>query len=63
MIRENLKWKPHKRESTDAGNRGGITCSSDEASVMEGERRGLYYSAGLIEQLATGGNNGDSKAV
>jgi hypothetical protein len=45
MIRENLKWKPHKRKSTDAGNRDGITCSSDEASVMEGERRGLYYSA------------------
>lgn len=63
MTRENLKWQPHKRESTNAENRGGITRSSDEASVMEWERRGLYYLAGLIEQLATGGNNGYSKAV
>jgi len=57
MTRENLKWQPHKRKSTNAENRGGITRSSNEASVMEGERRGLYYLAGLIEQLATGGNS------
>jgi hypothetical protein len=40
MIREKLKWKTHKSQSTDAENRDGITSSSDEASVMEGERRG-----------------------
>jgi len=40
MIREKLKWKPHKSQSTDAENRDGITSSSDEASVTEGERRG-----------------------
>jgi RNA-directed DNA polymerase len=45
MLREKLKWKPHKSQSTDAENRGGIARSSDEASVMERERRGLYYSA------------------
>jgi len=31
---------PHKRESTDAEHRGGVTRSSDEGSVMELERRG-----------------------
>lgn len=31
---------PHKRESTDAGHRGGVTRSSEEGSVMELERRG-----------------------
>ena len=32
MARENSKWKNHKEESTDAGRRGGMACSSDEAS-------------------------------
>jgi hypothetical protein len=40
MIREKLKWKTHKSQSTDAENGDGITCSSDETSVTEGERRG-----------------------
>ena len=40
MLREKFKWRTHKGESTDAGHRGGITCSSEEASVMEVERRG-----------------------
>ena len=31
---------PHKCESTEAGNRGGVARSSDEVSVMEMERRG-----------------------
>ena len=40
MLREKLKWRPHKSESTDAGHRGGATRSSVEVSVMEMERRG-----------------------
>jgi hypothetical protein len=40
MLRETLKWRPHKSKSTDAGHRDGITRSSDEVSVMEMERRG-----------------------
>jgi len=30
MLREKLKWRPHESESTDAGHRGGVACSSDE---------------------------------
>jgi RNA-directed DNA polymerase len=40
MEREKFKWKPHKNESTDAEDRDGSPCSSDEISVMERERRG-----------------------
>jgi len=40
MLREMLKWRDHKSKSTDAGHRGGTTRSSEETSVMEGERRG-----------------------
>jgi hypothetical protein len=31
--------RPHKNESTNAIHRDGITCSSEEATVMEVERR------------------------
>ena len=40
MAREKSKWRTHKDESTDAADRGGMACSSDETSVMEVERRG-----------------------
>jgi hypothetical protein len=40
MVREKLKWKIHKSESTDAGHGGGATRISDEVSVMETEQRG-----------------------
>jgi len=50
MVREKLKWRPHESESTDAGNRGGPTCSSDEVSVMEMERRGWIVQLYLIDQ-------------
>lgn len=40
MLREKLKWRPHKSESTDAEHRGGATRRSDEGSVMELEQRG-----------------------
>ncbi len=40
MLREKLKWRTHKGESTDAGHGGGATRISDEVSVIEVERRG-----------------------
>jgi len=40
MVRDASKWKPHKGGSPDAEHRGGSSRSSDEASVMEVERRG-----------------------
>jgi hypothetical protein len=40
MLREKSKWRTHKEESTDAEHRGEVPRSSDEASVMEVERRG-----------------------
>jgi len=40
MLREKLKWKTHKSESTDAGHGDGATRISNEVSVMEVERRG-----------------------
>ena len=39
MLREKRKWKPHKRESTEAEHRGGVARNSEEGSVMELERR------------------------
>src|SRR6266516_3042503 len=41
-------------ESTDAPERGGLPCSSDEAGVMPVERRGWVTAVGL-GQPATGG--------
>src|SRR5262245_31707007 len=40
MQRETGKWWPHKPQSTEARPRDGPPCSSDEAPVMGGERRG-----------------------
>ena len=40
MQREKFNWKPQENESTEAVHRGGGTRSSDEASVMDVERRG-----------------------
>ena len=39
MRREKSKWQTHKDLSTDARHRGGLVCSSVEASVMDAERR------------------------
>lgn len=40
MGREKFKWGTHENESTEAERRDGSSCSSDEVSVMEMERRG-----------------------
>ena len=55
MQRERYKWKPHKYLSTNAGNRGGATRSSEEGPVMGLERRGCPNRLGTGKQLATGG--------
>jgi hypothetical protein len=34
MLREKLKWRPHKFDSTYARHGGGLTCSSVEVSAM-----------------------------
>ena len=46
---------PCKSESTDAGHRGGVTRSSDEAPVMGVERRGHAAHSLLIGQPVMGG--------
>ena len=46
MPREELKWKPHESQSTDAKHRGGWACSSDEVPVMGMERRGPIIQSG-----------------
>jgi hypothetical protein len=40
MVREKRKWRPHKRERTEAGHRDGVTRSSEEGPGMGLERRG-----------------------
>ena len=55
MAREKRKRKPLKRESTEVGHRDGATCSSEEGSVMELERRGCPIWPGTGEQPAMGG--------
>jgi len=40
MLREKFKQSTCKNQSTNTKHRGGITCSSDEVSVMEMEQRG-----------------------
>jgi len=40
MLREKSKGQTPKDESTDAENRRGATCSSEEVPVMGMERRG-----------------------
>jgi len=39
MLREKLKWQTHKSQSTEAGHRGGVACSSGEGPVIGLERR------------------------
>ena len=55
MQRENRKWRTHKRESTEAGCRGGATRSSKEGTVMGLERRGCPIWYGAMEQPERGG--------
>lgn len=54
MLREKLKWKPHKSLSTKAEHRDGATRSSDEAPVMGVERRGSIIQLGLEKTTGNG---------
>ncbi len=63
MLREQSKWKTHKDLSTEAEHRGGATCSSEERSVMDVERRGCIVQLGLIRHLEREGFNEFSKVV
>ena len=51
MLREKRKWRPHKRESTNAGHGGGSSSSSVEGSVMELERRGKLAHISMIHNF------------
>ena len=55
MRKENRKWRPHERESTDAEHRGGPPRSSGEGLVMRLERRGWPMSFRSSRQPETGG--------
>ena len=55
MLREERKWRSYERASTDAGYRGGATCSSDEGPVMGLERRGCPIWPETTQQPAMGG--------
>lgn len=55
MLREKHKERSSKCQSTEAGYRGGVTCSSEEGSVMELERRGYPIRSETREQPAMGG--------
>ncbi|WP_308368213.1 MULTISPECIES: reverse transcriptase domain-containing protein [unclassified Microbulbifer] len=57
MLGERCKWKPHEYLSTNAGYRGGATCSSEEGSVMELERRGCPIQPETRVQPAMGGHS------
>ena len=56
MLREELKWKTHESQSTDAGHRGGWACSSVEVPVMGMERRGPITRFGRRVNPAMGRN-------
>ena len=62
MLRENSKRRTHKDESTDAECRGGIARSSNEASVMEVERRGRVIQFWKMVNRKEG-TNGQNKVV
>ena len=49
MLREKSKWQNHKDESTEAGRRGGLTCSSDEG-VERQWSEGVKLSVLLVSQ-------------
>jgi hypothetical protein len=49
---------PREPQSTDAGHRGGATCSSKETSVMVVERRGRIVRPYLCGQPIVGGAHG-----
>jgi hypothetical protein len=63
MARENLKRRPRKRESIDARHRDGTARSSEEASVMEVERRGCVTLLSLLVNQRWEERIGESETV
>jgi len=57
MIKENFKWKTHKKQSTDAEHRGGVARSSDENCRKAEGAKGLHRSVVIFSQPGTGGAN------
>jgi hypothetical protein len=55
MLREPAKGKPPEVVSTEAGYRGGATCSSEEGPVTGLERRGCPIRPEEKKQPAMGG--------
>jgi len=55
MRKERRKRKTRERLSTDARHRGGATRSSDEALVIDVERRGGHIRPGTPGQPSMGG--------
>ena len=52
--REERKWRPHERQSTEAGHRGGVACSSEAGLVMGLERRrDTVQLYGMVNQGCT----------
>lgn len=51
MLREKVKQRTCKSESTDAGHRGGLMCSSVEVLVMSMERRHQIILQNVVKQL------------
>jgi len=54
MLRERLKMRTIEAESIDAVFSGGLGCSSDEASVMEVERRARVICLRRIDNRRSG---------
>jgi len=59
MLRERLKMRPIEAESIEAVFSGGPGCSSEEASVMEVERRAGAICLRMINNRRSGRINYD----
>jgi hypothetical protein len=63
MLREKLKWNPHKSLSTNAEHRDGLERMSYEVPVMGMEQRTPDYSVMRVSQSAMKGTHEQSKAI
>ena len=59
MLRERLKMRTIEAESIEVASSGGRGCSSDEASVMEVERRAGVIRLRIINNRRSGRINYD----
>ena len=61
--KEKRKWRPHERESTKAGHRGGVARSSEKGAVMVRERRGDIAQLDCEVNQRWAEPGGSSKAI